>query len=176
MVSDRSWTRGSFLGFSIDGVVLTFLGGALAGTGWKALHSLDRVLDSNERPDDSLIPKGVGWGTFALGVYAFLPPLSRKRYLVLPSEPTAKKVDDFPEIRDQIVYLAMNIRGIFFGGVTGLLLGAGAGFVLCDVSRPNYLQRVRQTALGAAAFVAGVFALSPAYLKAVLVATYVSVP
>jgi hypothetical protein len=86
---------------------------------------------------------------FALGVYAWAPPYFRHNYFYMPRR-----------------MMNINVSGMCFSGFIGLCLGTGAGFLLCDVKKPRYYERVRQTVIGTAAFIVGVFALSPGVLKA----------
>lgn len=152
-----------FYGFSIEGISLSLLSGALIGVGARIMRSHDKILDA----DDDLESAAVGSGLFAFGLYAWVPPLVRKYYHYFGEE-----VSSASSIMGQV---ALNSAGCAFAFLTGTILGSGIGFLRCDPKKPKRAERIVQTATGYGLFMAGLFAASPTMLKMAWVTAYILV-
>ena len=154
-----------FYGFSFDGILLAFSSGCLVGIGLKMMRNHHDIVN-----DDDVIQIGKGSGIFTLGLYCWVPPLIRKYYLVLPL--TFRSKHDTLGLSISFANLVYSGIGMSFAGFTGLILGCGYGYLVCDKRRENFHKRIWQCSQGCAVFMSGIFLMSPSMLKALWITSY----
>ena len=152
------------LGFSVYGVFVSLLAGAMIGVGSAMMKSHNKVLDYDKKEDtDALESAAMRSSMLALSLYTAAPPLVRTFYHSIPLESN-----------DSALYMIVfsNSVGCLSALVVGAALGAGLGCRRCDAKVGRRGRRVGQTALGCGLFSAGLFVGSPQILKFAWTALY----